>query len=85
MAFLYAQLLIPAAFLLTDFGKKTRVMTPRPLVRPSRNNIVVPSLTNSGLYMNLNRIVPLSYDRKYSVSISTTLAAYRITPQWITA
>jgi len=70
-----AQLLVPAGFFPTDLGKKTRVITPSPLVRPSRNRIVVPSLTNSGLYMKRKRIVPLSYDRRYSVSISTTLAA----------
>ena len=79
------QLLIPAAFLFTDLGRNTRVITPRPFVRPSRNSIVVPSFTNSGLYMKRNRIVPLSCERRYSLSISTTFAACRITPQWITA
>ena len=70
-----AQLLIPAAFLVIDFGRKTRVITPSPLVRPSLKRMVVPSFTNSGLYMKRNLIVPLSYDRRYSESISTTFAA----------
>lgn len=49
--------------------------TPSPFVRPSLNNIVVPGLMYSGLYIKRNLICPLSPVRSKSVFISSTLAA----------
>ena len=66
-------------------GGKILLTTPSPFVRPSLNNTVVPTLRYSGLYMYLNRMEPLSPVLSKSWSMSTTLAACLITPQWITA
>ena len=60
----------------------TCVTTPRPLVLPSLNKIVVPGFRYSGLYMNLNLTWPLSPVRSRSLLIETTLAACQMTPQW---